>query len=232
LLIIIPEFIYVKDIYPQHYRANTMFKLVYQAFIMLSLSSAYIIAYLMSTLKKSFSKKLFLMCTLVLLVLVFIYPYYAIKSYYADLGIYNGLNGTDYLKGLYPGDLEAINFLNTYVSGQPVILEAQGDSYTDYARISSNTGLPTVLGWTVHEWLWRGTYSVPAPRIQEVKTIYEGDAVTAVPLLKKYHVAYVIIGPLEHQKYPLLNEDKFKSLGKVIFKSTDGLTEIFALREQ
>src|SRR5438876_400662 len=41
-LIILPEFIYVKDIYPAHYRANTMFKLVFQAFIMLSITSAYI----------------------------------------------------------------------------------------------------------------------------------------------------------------------------------------------
>src|SRR5581483_4489098 len=45
LLIIIPEFFYMKDIYPAHYRANTMFKLVYQSFIMLSLSCAFIIIY-------------------------------------------------------------------------------------------------------------------------------------------------------------------------------------------
>ena len=46
ILIIIPELIYVKDIYPAHYRANTMFKLVYQSFIMLSIASAYIIIFL------------------------------------------------------------------------------------------------------------------------------------------------------------------------------------------
>ena len=42
-LIIIPEFFYLKDIYPTYYRANTMFKLVFQAFIMLQICSAYII---------------------------------------------------------------------------------------------------------------------------------------------------------------------------------------------
>ena len=36
LLLIFPEFFYIKDIYPAHYRANTMFKLGYQAFMMLS----------------------------------------------------------------------------------------------------------------------------------------------------------------------------------------------------
>ena len=42
------------------------------------------------------------------------------------------------------------------IEGQPVVLEANGDSYSDYERVSAMTGLPTVLGWYVHEWLWRG----------------------------------------------------------------------------
>jgi hypothetical protein len=33
ILIIVPEFIYIKDIYPLHYRANTMFKLIYDVIL-------------------------------------------------------------------------------------------------------------------------------------------------------------------------------------------------------
>jgi len=40
-LIIIPEFFYIKDIYPAHFRANTMFKLGYQAFIIMGIASTY-----------------------------------------------------------------------------------------------------------------------------------------------------------------------------------------------
>ncbi|MEK7074009.1 MAG: DUF2298 domain-containing protein, partial [Patescibacteria group bacterium] len=40
-LIIFPEFFYFKDIYPQHFRSNTMFKLGYQAFILWSIVSCY-----------------------------------------------------------------------------------------------------------------------------------------------------------------------------------------------
>lgn len=231
LLIIIPELLYAKDIYPQHYRANTMFKLVYQSFILLTLSSAYIIVYLSSSLKSVLGKRLFLVYTFVLLVLVLVYPYFAIKSYYGDLKSYSksGLDGTSYLKKLYLGDYEAINFLNTHVSGQPVILEAQGDSYTDHARISSNTGLPTVLGWTVHEWLWRGAYSIPAPRIEEVQTMYTGTLDQARPLLKKYKIVYVILGPLEQQKYPAINAEKFNKIGRTIFTSLDKKTKIVKL---
>lgn len=235
LLIIVPEFIYAKDIYPQHYRANTMFKLVYQSFMLLSLVSAYVIITLTAkrakTIMQSIFRFLFLVITIILLFLVFSYPYFAIKSYYADLKNYQGINGTEYLKTLHPGDLEAITYLNSNVPSQPVILEAQGDSYTDYARISANTGLPTVLGWTVHEWLWRGTYDIPSPRIDEVKSLYEKNDIDPKPLLKKYNISYVIIGNLEREKYPLLDPNKFNNLGDVVFKSNEGNTIIYKLKE-
>lgn len=214
ILIFLPEFIYVKDIYPAHYRANTMFKLVFQAFIMLSISSAYIFTRIL----KCRLRFLFFPISLVLIMLVMIYPYLAIPSYYGDLKTYKGLNGITYLQTLYPSDYEAILWINTSVKGQPVILEAQGDSYTDYGRISANTGLPTVLGWTVHEWLWRGDYSIPSPRINEVKDMYETQDLTVTKkLLDKYKVKYIFIGSLEYQKYPNLKEDKFKKLGKLVF---------------
>lgn len=234
ILIFVPEFIYAKDIYPQHYRANTMFKLVYQAFMLLSLVSAYVIIDLFSRRAQSILQGIvrlgFMVVTIVFLILVYLYPYFAIKSYYADLKTYHGIDGTMYLKTLYPGDYAAVSFLNSTISGQPVILEAQGDSYTDYARISANTGLPTVLGWTVHEWLWRGSYAIPSPRIEEVRTMYEGDQKSTEELFKKYHVSYVVVGQLEKQKYPLLNTQKLEKMGDVIFRSPDELTIIYKLK--
>lgn len=231
LLILIPEFIYAKDIYPGHYRANTMFKLVFQSFIMLSISTGYIIFRILSyakteKLKNNLPIYIFKALTCILLALIFIYPFQAIESYYGKLNAYKGLDGTKYLGEIYPSDYAAINFINEKIPGQPVILEAQGDayngasSYTDYARVSSNTGLPTVLGWTVHEWLWRGTYDIPAPRIEEVRLMYESDSLEETKrLLDKYGVEYIFIGQLEREKYPLLKTDKLRSLGKEIFSS-------------
>ena len=239
LLIIIPEFIYVKDIYPGHYRANTMFKLVYQAFILLSISSAYIIFRLMPLILRNLRNSMpnifniyfvFFIFSILFFILVTIYPYLAINSYYGDLKTYHGLDGTKYLKDLYPTDYEAILWINKNVKGQPVILEAQGDSYTDYARVSSNTGLPTVLGWTVHEWLWRGSYDIPSPRIEDVQKMYESDDLEETKkLLQKHKVELVFFGDLERQKYPNLNEGKFKTLGKVTYEN--GRTTIYEIRE-
>lgn len=236
ILLLLPELIYMKDIYPADYRANTMFKLGYEAFMMFSLVSAYSIVDFLRNLRTKFSitkgTSLFWLpvatAGAVTILLVSIYPYFAITSYYGELRTYQGLNGLTYLKTLYPNDYDAISWINVNIQNQPVILEAQGDSYTDYARVSANTGLPTVLGWTVHEWLWRGTYDIPAPRINEVKTLYEtNDILLTKQLLNKYKVKYVFVGDLERQKYPGLNQEKFQAMGRLIYQK--GNTTIFAI---
>ncbi|HYM65156.1 MAG TPA: DUF2298 domain-containing protein, partial [Candidatus Sulfotelmatobacter sp.] len=220
ILIIVPEFIYVKDIYPLHYRANTMFKLVYQSFIMLSIGISYVMIKIISNIKNKTILLGFFVLSLILIYLVAIYPVFAINSYYRDLKNYQSLNGLNYLSTLYPGDFNLINWVNKNIKGQPVILEASGDSYTDYARISANTGLPTVIGWTVHEWLWRGSYDVAAPRIADTQTLYTTKNLDLEKkLIKKYNISYVVVSYLEKQKYPNLNEDNFKILGKIVYRN-------------
>jgi len=230
ILITLPEFIYLKDIYPEHYRANTMFKLVFQAFMLLSLMSGYVFVRFAGFFRHAIALRkltniallgLWTIVALSIIGLVALYPYLSIMSYYGNLQSYRGLDGTKYLQSLYPGDYFAIKWINEHIKGQPVLLEAQGDSYTDYERISTDTGLPTVLGWTVHEWLWRGTYDIPAPRINEVQTIYTTpDSIVARQLLNKYHVQYVYVGGLEKQKYPTLDEQKFNLLGRVVYQNS------------
>ena len=110
----------------------------------------------------------------------------------------------------------------------PIVVEAVGESYTDYARVSAYTGLPTIIGWPVHEWLWRGSYDEAGARIPEVQTIYESkDLEETKKMLEKYKVTYVFIGSLEREKYKNLNEGKFNQLGKIVFQS--GETKIYQL---
>ncbi len=236
ILIIIPEFMYAKDIYPQHYRANTMFKLVFESFIMLSIATAYIIFRITPFIRHAKKTPLrvlgifsYYLMLLSVFTLVFSYPFTAIKSYYGELKTYTGLDGTKYLESLYPTDYAAIQWINKTIKGQPIILEAQFDSYTDYARVSANTGLPTVLGWTVHEWLWRGTYDIPAPRIPDVIQMYEStDIKQTKDLLKKYSVSFVFLGDLEREKYKKLNEEKFAKLGILVYQNKG--TKIYQIR--
>jgi len=232
LILIIPEFIYAKDIYPSHFRANTMFKLGYQAFIMMGVAST-IVAYLLVRWQ---SKKKFLLLPFFLLAfgLIFIYPFLAFPSYYP--GLYDkqtylkdqNLDGLLWMNNQYPEDKEIIDYINKYIVGQPVILEAQGDSYTDYNRISAFTGDPTVAGWWVHEWLWRGSSDVVGVRIPDIGALYQSeDMQLTQQLIDKYHIEYVVVSGLEHEKYENLREEKFSKIGYKIFESSNGFGALY-----
>ena len=149
-----------------------MFKLGYQVFILMSMLAGFTIT-LVSGAKNSWKKILFLAGVLPMLFLVSIYPNFAVRSYFEELRNYRGLYGLNWMQTRYSADLAAIDWLNTNIPDgqQPVILEASGDSYTEYTRISTFTGLPTVAGWVVHEWLWRGSYEPIAARAEEVTQI-------------------------------------------------------------
>lgn len=230
-LIFIPEFFYLKDIYPAHFRANTMFKLGYQAFIISSIAYAPTLFLFKKFIKRNLKFYILKTTFIIFSFFVFIYPFFAIPSYYGNLDKPPQLDGSLWLYNFYPEDKEIIDYLNKNIKGQPTILEAQGDSYTDYERISSYTGLPTVAGWLVHEWLWRGSPEYFSRRIPDIKTIYETeDPTLALSLLQKYNVKYVIISQLEKQKYSNLTEEKFYKIGRLIFESSNKKGKIFEIK--
>lgn len=228
LLIIIPEFFYIKDIYPDHYRANTMFKLGYQAFMMMGITSTLTIYLIKHHVKIHWIKVSMAVVWGASAFLVAIYPFYSVPGYYGLLDRQPNLNGATWLTVDYPEDHEIIGYINSKIGGQPTILEAQGDSYSDYDRISAFTGLPTVAGWWVHEWLWRGSYDVVGKRIPDIVSIYESDSREETrSLIKKYGIQYVIVSRLERQKYPNIKEEKFNEIGKVLFRSSNGFGALY-----
>ena len=223
-LVVIPELIYVRDIYEEGFaRANTMFKLTYQAFTLFGICMAYI---LMRFLLHR-SRRLYVtgIVTGVCLVSTFGYIINACSAWYGtDLSLknYPGLDATAYLEEKFPQDAAAIDWLNENVTGSPVILEACGDSYSDYERVSAMTGLPCVLGWYVHEWLWRGDTQDLNERKADVEAIYTAqDEKTAGRLLDKYQVKYIYVGTLEREAYGVLDDTLLKSLGTVVFEEND-----------
>jgi YYY domain-containing protein len=232
-LLIFPEFFYFKDIYPAHFRSNTMFKLGYQAFIMLSIVSGYTIVRMVIVKTKTVVTRLAKIAFFILLApqlfLVSVYPLFSVRSYFNSLINYKGLDGTVWLQEEYPDDYNAIQWMNaTLKKEHPVITEADGDSYTDYARFSAFTGYPTIIGWPVHEWLWRGTYDIVSPRREDVRVIYESkDAEEVSRIIGQYGVSYVIVGSLERQKFTKLDEQVLATLGTIVFRS--GETVIYRI---
>ncbi|MCX8008496.1 MAG: DUF2298 domain-containing protein [Patescibacteria group bacterium] len=295
-LIFFAEFFYFKDIYPAHFRSNTMFKLGYQAFIMCSLMCGYVIVSMIQPMAtnnqhsavKRFGRKLFFILLMPQLFLISIYPFFSVRSYFGGLQVYRSLYGLQWFEREYPDDFQAMlwlkkqlaastlqqaasseqqtanglqqttyskqhtangreggvdflknlsetdphvryTFFTRHLNDIPVIVEAHGDSYTDYNRISAFAGVPTIIGWGVHEWLWRGTYDVVAPRTEEVTAIYEGqDDEKRRKVLEKYNVKYIAVGSLERKKFQSLNEQAIQAIGQEVFRS--GETVVYKVK--
>lgn len=228
-LIVLPEIIYLKDIYAAtHYRANTMFKLTYQAFVISYMAGGYIIVRQIALQKIKYLKRFLAIFWVVILYTILSYAKFSTNSYYGKLENYQGLNGITWLENVYPDTYRVVEWLRENAENDAVILEAPGDSYTDFNVISSYTGIPTVSGWYVHEWLWRGSPDFPQARVTDITNVFLGnDAAITKSTLEKYAVKYVIVGTFERQKYPNLFEDKFGEIASPVFQS--GLTTIYKL---
>ena len=230
-LVLIPELVYVRDIYEnRNARANTMFKLTYQAYIMFGMTMIYAIFRLLVIGKNKILKVL---AFIGLFFFVWTCGYFgnSVHSWFGEVwkpSQYKGLNATAFLETDFPEDVNGIRWLKENISDAPVVLEANGDSYSEYERVSAMTGLPTIMGWYVHEWLWRGNLSDLNAKIEEIQEIYTSTDETRVKeLLEEYNVSYIFVGSCERNKYGAdMNNDLLKSLGEVVFQDSEYPTYI------
>ena len=230
-LVLIPELVYVRDIYENgNARANTMFKLTYQAYIMFGMTMIYAIFRLLIIGKNKILKVL---AFIGLFLFVWTCGYFgnSVHSWFGEVwkpSQYKGLNATAFLETDFPEDVNGIRWLKENISDAPVVLEANGDSYSEYERVSAMTGLPTIMGWYVHEWLWRGNLSDLNAKIEEIQEIYTSTDETRVKeLLEEYNVSYIFVGSCERNKYGAdMNNDLLKSLGEVVFQDSEYPTYI------
>ena len=230
-LVVIPEIVYVRDIYENgNARANTMFKLTYQAYIMFALTMGYAIYRLLAVTKQKIFKMISGIC---LFFLIWTVGYFgrSVTSWCGnvlDPSGYQGLYALGYLETDFSEDVSAIKWLKENIKDAPVVLEANGDSYSGYERVSASTGLPTILGWYVHEWLWRNDTDDLNQKRADVETIYTSQDENLIrSLLGEYHVSYIFVGSKEREKYEdSLNDTMLQSLGTVVFSDETSGTYI------
>ena len=229
-LVLLPEIIYLKDIYGDDYkRFNTMFKLTYQAFILFSISTSYIL-FRLTTYKQKYLITIGIILNLINMT-TFFYGIDAIITCYSnvehqDLSSYTT---EKHIKDLLPEDFKAIEWIRNNVDRNKIIVESTklGNSYSTSSRISTFTGNPTVIGWIYHEWIWRANkdYSIPQElndRNNDVSNLYQAkDSVTARNIIDKYNIDYIYIGQLEYNTYKDINTKLLLSLGEKVFSSSD-----------
>lgn len=121
------------------------------------------------------------------------------------------LDGFAYLRLKAPDEYAAIEWLNRNVKGIPYILEAHGDAYQDFTRISMNTGLPTVLGWAYHVYQRAHSWNEIHRRKADVVLAYTTDNKDVLAqILERYKVSLVYVGALERRTYAGGNLERFR----------------------
>ncbi len=225
LLILGPELVFVGDQFGT--RMNTVFKFYYQAWALLSLAGGFALYYWWARLREPGAYKRVLAALwagvfCLLLVASLYYPAAAAPSKPDLPGGPVGLDGLVHISMEDPGEFAAIEFLRANAESDSAVLEAVGGSYTEFGRVSSSTGVPTVLGWPGHEIQWRGSSAPFEGREEHVRMIYETqDIRTAENLLSVYDVDYVYVGPRERRTYGSGGLAKFDEFMVRVFSNDD-----------
>ncbi|GHO86377.1 DUF2298 domain-containing protein [Dictyobacter formicarum] len=248
------EIFFLRDVFVDNNpRMNSVFKFYFQAWILLSIACGAGFYYILENfqVKERIQSSLRyvmvggkILWSAILLVLVLassIYP--IVAPYYRfvrfdpvtrQTGVFrtNSLDGLNYLQNdpASAGDYNAIRWLNANISGSPVIVEAVGDDYTGYARISALTGLPTIMGWVGHEYQWRVQWFNRSDanaadfnsRKDEVSQIYsDPNPKNVLTIMARYHAQYIYVGALERSTYSSANLARFASFMQIVYHTQD-----------
>lgn len=244
LLLIGVELFFVRDIYslanPPYFRANTVFKFGFHAWTLFALATMILSAEVF----REYKSRILSVAIIALVFIGLFYPIRAINEFYLSSFSPRTLDGALFLKTLYPDDYAAIDWLEKNIKERNVLVEAAGDSYTDYGRIGVFSGMINPINWLTHEWGWRfkpesnastnsgapveSGWSKIATVSGEVRRIYESKSTEETrSLLQKYGAKFVYIGDIERKEYPNLIELKFHQLGQVVFSS--GNSKLFMM---
>jgi len=222
LLVLMGSFIFLGvEIYSIHGRYVFFFKLFPSIWIMWGIAAVYSIYHLKG--RFNFKTKFNRFFTIFLYFIIFfsLIPYLIIGTYNITDGFrysfgrdYPSIDGLAFMKQAHRSDYQAIQWINKNIKKSPIILEYVGYEYTYASRVSSFTGLPTLVGWRFHSSQLTGLdVSVRENDVHEIYNTTENDQ--AVELLKKYNISYIFVGELEKRYYDAQSLKKFPENQKI-----------------
>ena len=239
-LIIGAEFLFIRDFFNN--RGNTVFKLYYQAWILLAAASAFAVYYWLSAVRnlkgwRTALSYVWAAAFAILLLGSLYYPLAAAKTKPEVPQTGRTLDGLSFVSIYRPSEYAAIEWLKDNAPRNAAIVEAVGE-WSDWGMVSRSTGLPTIVNWLGHQKQWRGgweRFDAETPEVSralrdqyfderaaEVERIYTTlDPAEAQLILYKYDIDYVYIGQRERDKYGTDGIAKFDAIGDAVFSEGD-----------
>jgi YYY domain-containing protein len=206
------EVVFVKDPYgDEFYRMNTVFKTSSLAFILLAVTAPVLLGWL--------RRRRPLLAVIGTLVVGFsVLPQLATLVGRALPA--SGMSW-DGLRWMAPGESAAAAFLRS-LPARSVLVEGIGEAYSDAARMSAASGVPTVLGWSNHESVWRGATigEELVERQAQVERLFRCGSETLVRRIAgELGAGYVVVGSVERRLYPPTGLAAVERAGRVAFRS-------------
>jgi uncharacterized membrane protein len=225
------EFFYLKDFYGERLqRQNTVFKYYFTAWILCSAVFAAGSMHVVEALRGVW-KAAWVAMLAALVAASLVYP---IMGTYHRCERFRGgrtgavpylptLDGMAYIRHRTPGEYKALKWAEENIPEGQVVLEATGDPYSFYGRVSTFAGRPTVLGWGNQESLWRDwTWKLIMERTEDIARIYNERRKGAVKhLLDRYGIRYIYVGTLERKKYRAEGLEAFAAAYPLVYRSKE-----------
>jgi uncharacterized membrane protein len=226
-LILAPELVFVKDIYfytnPPYKLANTEFKVWYTGWILLAITAGASFVRTQAIAIKRHHNVVIASCvglTIVCAILL-------VGTVKGIAGVQDSLpptiNGLSYLKIGQPDKYSVATWANLHIKGQPTVLEASGDSYSQNDWFSAYTGLPTIIGWRSHEWGWRYSateWNTISGKASIVHNIYASTSAASLrQQVTANHINYVLLGPDEVSAYGAQATVFMQAFGQPVYQA-------------
>ena len=225
LLLYGAELFLIKDVFfGGSPRLNTIFKLSYQAWMLLSLAGGAAVIAALAEVRK---RPLFAFAALPALSLVglgLMFPLLASFNRTDGFQFETQIDGLASVQRNDPGEYELVRWFTENTprdavvieatgrrwagqGGQATLVDAGGSDYSDSGRIAARTGRATPIGWYFHEVQWRGdTRSNTAEftrRQEAVDAAYVSrDPERVLQVMREFGAEYLVVGRVEMSRYP------------------------------
>jgi YYY domain-containing protein len=229
LLLLAPELVYIRDhLEGQMSRMITIFKCVYQAWMIWGVAAAYAVWARLRPGARRRADIAWAAPAALLLAGALVYPLGLLAWAAPWRPAERTLDGLAFLARERPAELAAARWLAANVAPAQVVLTGFCNcDYEQVGRAAAISGAQTVIGWMDgHERVWRSGYPEQladiAARERDVPAIYAAtDIAAARALLARYGVGYIYLGPTERRLHGQSGAALFARHFPVVFAQGD-----------